>query len=775
METDIDIHLSTTTCPVASQYTSGGQTHTSTISSLTTTSTVTTSYLSTITITRSVGGHGGHGGHGGSGSHPGGYPSSQGESYSSNGGSGWGSWGNDGNGQGSSSEGGATGGSSSTLTPVPYGSYTPEGWSSKPTPLETIITVTDVFTTYTTVCPVTSHFTSGGKQFTSTISSLTTTSTVTSSYQSTITITQTSGVSPTGSSSGDQTAPISGSATPNGPGSSKAVTTAPYPTGNSTAPYGSGSGTGTAVSPTKNSTCSAPTATASCVPCAGQPSNNWDKTGDNPFCGYTINDNPYEVLPQTCQTREYNFEITNTTASPDGIPVNALLINGQMPGPLIEANWGDWIVVHVKNSMQNNGSTVHWHGLRQNYTNDMDGVASITQCPIAPGETFTYKFRADNYGTSWYHSHFSLQAYEGVFGPIIIHGPSSSNQTWDEEQMIVLQDWAHVPVDSMYDAAQTVGSTPQHGPRTLDTGLINGMNIWGTDGAPNATGKRFEMTVKKGSTYRFRLVNAAIQSTFKFYIDGHKLTVISADFVPIVPYQTEVVSISNGQRYDVLVTFDQAVSNYWMRSDNAQECATTIAWNNIKGIIRYDGAGQFVPTSTAWNYSTAPGSGCADEPLASLIPYYKLDAGSQDATIDETVTIAGNGGSPNLYKWSLSGTTFVSQYGDPTLYSIYENGTIPSYSGRLAIEAPTLNEWVYLIIDSPIPFPHPIHLHGHDFYILAQGTGMYNSGIELNLKSPPRRDVAMMPWNPAQGLGGHLVIAWKADNPGAWLVHCHIG
>ena len=81
----------------------------------------------------------------------------------------------------------------------------------------------------------------------------------------------------------------------------------------------------------------------------------------------------------------------------------ALLINGQMPGPTIEANWGDTIIVHVTNSMQNNGTSIHFHGMRQNYTNEMDGVPSITQCAIAPGDTMTYTFKASNYGTSWYH------------------------------------------------------------------------------------------------------------------------------------------------------------------------------------------------------------------------------------------------------------------------------------------------------------------------------------------------------------------------------------
>ena len=119
---------------------------------------------------------------------------------------------------------------------------------------------------------------------------------------------------------------------------------------------------------------------------------------------------------------------------------------------------------------------------------------------------------------SRYHSHFAIQTYEGVYGPMIINGPSSSDDVYEGEQMITLQDWSHVPVDAMYDAAQTVGPAPEHGPRTLDTGLINGMNVWGNEGDADVVGKRFEMNVVKGKTYKLRLVNSAIQSTFAFYI-----------------------------------------------------------------------------------------------------------------------------------------------------------------------------------------------------------------------------------------------------------------
>lgn len=69
--------------------------------------------------------------------------------------------------------------------------------------------------------------------------------------------------------------------------------------------------------------------------------------------------------------------------------------------------------------MIKNGTSIHWHGIRQKQTMDMDGVNGITQCPIAPGDSFTYTFKATQYGTSWYHSHYSVQYADGLQGPLV--------------------------------------------------------------------------------------------------------------------------------------------------------------------------------------------------------------------------------------------------------------------------------------------------------------------------------------------------------------------
>ncbi|KAI7541231.1 laccase precursor, partial [Hortaea werneckii] len=148
--------------------------------------------------------------------------------------------------------------------------------------------------------------------------------------------------------------------------------------------------------------------------------------------GYSIATDFDQKFPTTGSTVTYDLEITNSTCNPDGNGERlCLLINNQYPGPLIRASWGDNLVINVKNSMQDNGTSIHWHGVRQYHTTASDGVNGLTECPLAPGDTKTYSFQVTQFGTSWYHSHFSSQYGDGVVGPMIFDGPASSNYDVD--------------------------------------------------------------------------------------------------------------------------------------------------------------------------------------------------------------------------------------------------------------------------------------------------------------------------------------------------------
>ncbi|KAK4498856.1 hypothetical protein PRZ48_009366 [Zasmidium cellare] len=473
------------------------------------------------------------------------------------------------------------------------------------------------------------------------------------------------------------------------------------------------------------------------------------------WCDFSIETDWYLEVPDTGRTVEYWFEMVNTTLSPDGVPKIALTVNGTMPGPVIEANWGDEVVVHFKNSFENNGTGVHFHGIRQNWTNPEDGVPSITQCPTAPGETVTYRWRATQYGSSWYHSHFAVQAWDGVFGPIVIHGPASANYDVDLGSMF-LQDWDHNTASSLYSFAETQGPPP------MANGLINGTNIF-EDG-----GSRWETSVEAGQSYRLRLINPSVDTFFAFSVDNHTLQVIAADFVPIVPYETNVIGLGAGQRYDVIITANQGAvaSDFWLRAVPDSVCsAVNQNTDNIRGIIHY-GDSTGTPMTSPWT-SDNSFLACQDPPLASLVPVVEKDAGASVVTAERNVTI-GLAPGTNVFKWYLNNITFFSEWEDPTALQILNEDH--TYEAQQAvIELPNADEWMCLIIQQANTAPHPIHLHGHDFWIVASGQGTYSSSTPLQTVNPPRRDVAMLPG------AGFLVLAFETDNPGAWLVHCHIG
>jgi FtsP/CotA-like multicopper oxidase with cupredoxin domain len=373
----------------------------------------------------------------------------------------------------------------------------------------------------------------------------------------------------------------------------------------------------------------------------------------------------------------------------------------------------------------------------------MDGVPSVTQCPIAPGDSFTYTWRATQYGTSWWHSHFYVQAWDGVFGGIHINGPATAN--YDEDLgHIFLNDWSHSTADVLLLQAEISG------PPTMDNGLLNGTNVY------NDTGSRFETTFTAGTSYRIRLVNGAADTHFKFTIDNHTMEVIAIDFVPIEPFSTTTLSIGMGQRYDIIVNASESSGDYWMRAIVQESCSDNDNYDNIKGIIRYDSSSTSDPTTSAYNYTDS----CDDEDMSDLVPYLALSASSSYSVEDDfEVTLE----SPdNLFRWYMNSTSFVSQWDYPTVLQVAEGNDTWSAEQHV-IKLPTANEWVYFIIETAVDRPHPIHLHGHDFWVLAQGTGTYNSSTTLTLSNGPRRDVAMLPGD------GYLVIAYYTDNPGVSL------
>lgn len=410
-------------------------------------------------------------------------------------------------------------------------------------------------------------------------------------------------------------------------------------------------------------------------------------SADSPKCwgNYSLQTNYYDDIPETGVTREYWFNLEEGNGAPDGFERHMMTINGSAPGPTIYANWGDWVVVHVKNNLANNGTSIHWHGIRQLLTSQEDGVASITQCPTAPGDSITYKWRASQYGHTWYHSHFALQAWNGVFGGIIINGPASA--PYDEDKGILfLNDWFYNTTDQLWPLAHTPGLPP-----SAQNALINGTNV----NAANTTGSRFETTFAPGSRHRLRIVNGALDSHFKFSIDDHSMTVIATDMVPIEPYTTNVLSVAIGQRYDIIVEADQDEGDYWMRANVDSSCsATNENLGNILGIVRYDSSSTTEPNTSGYDYT----NDCLDESMDNLVPYLRLDA---EAPSQEALYAVNLDPSTGVVHWTLNGTSFMSDWSVPTLEQAVDDVTVFE-TAQQVIVLDGKDEWVYLVIESAL-------------------------------------------------------------------------
>jgi FtsP/CotA-like multicopper oxidase with cupredoxin domain len=380
-----------------------------------------------------------------------------------------------------------------------------------------------------------------------------------------------------------------------------------------------------------------------------------------------------------------------------------LTFNDQIPGPTIEANWGDTIRVHVTNELQDNGTSVHWHGFRQLNSNDQDGVNGITECPTAPGDSKTYEFQATNYGTSWYHSHFSTQYGDGVVGPIVIHGPASADYDIDLGP-IGVQDWFHTTSFQKMEGALHVG------PPKAENYLWNGVNAPAGNETVTGPVQRFGLSFKKGKKHLLRFVNMSTDNFFKIILDNHKFTVISNDFVPVTPFETDIIPLGVGQRYDVIVEAKEDVSNYWLRAVAASVCSenTNDGLGSANGIVSYEGAtADVLPTTVV----TAPSNDCEDIPASSLVPVVSKSVPETSFAAEASIlpvsgpTITNQSYGENIFTWSLNGEAIDIDWKEPSLKKL-QDGTAFTPSNNV-IELDQANVWTYWIIQNTFPVPHP--------------------------------------------------------------------
>ncbi|KAL9080547.1 MAG: hypothetical protein Q9157_000689 [Trypethelium eluteriae] len=480
--------------------------------------------------------------------------------------------------------------------------------------------------------------------------------------------------------------------------------------------------------------------------------------------------NPYDDFPDTGVTRYYNWEISNQTISPDGVPVSGIVVNGQFPGPTIEANWGDWVEVTVTNNLPDEGTTVHWHGLLLKGMQWMDGVPSIEQCPIPLSQgsnTFTYRFQAEMYGTSWWHSHYSAQYAGGAAGPIVVHGPNHVKYDMDLGP-VLMADWYHQPYEVLIEEVLRPNNSGIIPPS--NNNLINGKNNYPCNQTtlsctPNSGVSQFRF--QSGKSMRLRLVNHGAEAGQKFSIDNHSFQVIANDFVPIVPYTTDNIVLGVGQRADIIVNgTGKPTDAVWMR---ALGCGTSDGISSeALAAVYYENAGNTTIPAT----SNPTGETCSPVALSagSETPYYPIAAGDPSTTI--SVNIAQHSNGTHLL-WYMNNSSFRGDYNSPTLLEAKVGNT--TFASERNVYNTGSNSSVRMIWYNHVEGePHPMHLHGHNIFVLATGFGEYDGHIDGDPSNPTRRDVAMLAGAQDANTPSYLVTQWNQDNPGVWPFHCHI-
>ncbi|CAG8836633.1 18647_t:CDS:10, partial [Gigaspora margarita] len=428
------------------------------------------------------------------------------------------------------------------------------------------------------------------------------------------------------------------------------------------------------------------------------------------------------------KTNTIDLTIEKVTLAPDGFTRQLSTVNGQYPGPTIEVNKGDRILMKIRNKL-GEPTAIHAHGMLQRGTPWFDGVPWMAQCVIPDDYEFTYNFTVpEEAGTHWYHAHETLQYVDGAFGALIVHDPEDPYKSeYDEEIIVMLNDYHHTNAQTLLKQFLTPESQGVEAPS-------------GSKCVDNAGLAKFEFVQNK--KYRLRIINTSAFSSFLFSIDKHEMEVIEADGSYTKRNKVNRLPINVAQRYSVIVTANQPADNYIMRSEFQKKCMPDAAANLpiIKAIVHYEGApNDAEPKDNPWSDSLAE---CVDLDHKTLQPLKEEKI--PKATKQFELKIDFHKNNTGVVKAFLNGSSYIPDINFPTLDKIFK--------GKASYE-PSANAYVFEkdgeVVD--IHFinndegEHPFHIHGYQFWVLGTGDGDKVNKDELNTQNPIKRDTATIP------------------------------
>lgn len=301
---------------------------------------------------------------------------------------------------------------------------------------------------------------------------------------------------------------------------------------------------------------------------------------------------------------EFDLTIAETPVNFTSAPRMATTINGSLPAPTLRWREGDTVTIRVTNRLPVD-SSIHWHGILLPF--QMDGVPGISYKGIAPGETFTYRFKVQQTGTYWYHSHSGMQEQTGMYGTIVIEPAGGETIRADRDYVVQLSDWTDEDPMRVFSKLKTQSDYYNFNQPTVADffrdvsrngfkAALGNRKMWnqmrmsptdladvsgytytylmnGTTPAGNWTGQ-----FRAGEKVRLRFVNSGAMTFFDVRIPGLKMTVVQADGQDVEPVTVDEIRIGVAETYDVIVTpKDEAYTIFAQSMDRTGYARGTLA------------------------------------------------------------------------------------------------------------------------------------------------------------------------------------------------------
>lgn len=374
---------------------------------------------------------------------------------------------------------------------------------------------------------------------------------------------------------------------------------------------------------------------------------------------YFVNESGYQLAnPESAEFCKFmgvtlrtdeDFTSRNCSApmTVDGVSYRSLYsINGQTPGPTLVVTYDQTVIVHVLNCLTSEATSVHWHGLFQLNTPWMDGVGYITQPPIDPGSTFDYIFRADPFGTFWYHSHVGSQRTDGIYGALVIREPTSQPNGLPPDVIddpgrytLTIIDWQRESAQNLFIRLNSSlgfypdnpvlqvpkDEEPYNSTKVSDGTFIALFPYW--SGLINGRGRRGDIptplnvfSVMANSMYRFRVIGTESVYNHMISIDGHRLTVIATDGRNVEPFEVDYIVVHAGERYDFLINTinNDDQPGYWIRAQTLEVDLPPGTDHSARAILTY-GREDSLDWRNSYSNVPEPPSPCTTESPCTVL------------------------------------------------------------------------------------------------------------------------------------------------------------